>query len=77
MSFYGKDNEPTAVALDKPLRTYTYNRWGGAAVTVEAHFITFTHGHVNFWRVRADDQQDTLILSESNAQVTGLKEVTP
>jgi hypothetical protein len=77
VSFFGKENEPEVPVGSKPLRTYTYNRWGGAAVTVEAHFITFTHGHVNFWRVRADDQQDTLVLAESNAQVTGLKEVTP
>ena len=76
MTFFGKENEPKVPVGSKPLRTYTYKRWGGAVVTAEAHFITFTHGHVNFWRVRADDQQDTLILSESNAQVTGLKEVT-
>jgi len=77
VSFFGKENEPEVPVGSKPLRTYTYNRWGGEERTVEAHFITFTHGHVNFWRVRADDQQDTLILAESNAQVTGLKEVTP
>ena len=76
MSFYGKENEAKAPSTALPLRTYSYKRWGGEERVIEAHYVNFTAGHVNFWVRRSDDEQDTLIFSDVNAQITALKEVT-
>lgn len=76
MTFFGQENEvKEPVAAEAPLRTYTYKKASGREITVEAHFLQFTAGHVNFWKTRADDKQDTLILSEANGNVHSLKEI--
>jgi hypothetical protein len=76
VTFYGKENEPKAVAVDTPLRTYAYLDYGSRQHTIEAHYVTFTSGHVNFWRRRADQEQDTLVKSEANTHVNSLQAVT-
>ena len=76
MTFFGKENEPEAVAGAKPLRTYTYKTWGGSSREVQAHYVHFNANHVNFWQSRPDSEQDTPILAEANSNVNELKEVT-
>lgn len=75
MSFHGKPQEQAPEA-PKPLRTYEFLDFGKRKHTVKAHYLTFTSGHVNFWESRADDQQDSLVLSQTNTHINSLKEVT-
>ena len=65
--FFGKENESKALAVDKPLRRYwvTYKEGQGTQEMIFAHYLQFTASHINFWQSRADNEQDTLVLSKS------------
>lgn len=78
MTFYGKENEPAKVAPGPlPLRKYAYkSRSNQTPDTVEAHFLTFTANHINFWKQRSDDRQDTLVLSKDSSSIYEITEVT-
>lgn len=77
-SFYGKELYQE-VKSDLPLRKYVINPDSSLydPIEVEAHFLTFTSGHVNFWKRRPDNEQDTLVLARDRTLITTLKEVTP
>jgi hypothetical protein len=74
MTFYGKVEEPSE---EKPLRSFSYNDFGGRRKTVGAHYVRFAPDHVLFYRSEPEGKDDFLVLAANNRDVHQLVEEPP
>lgn len=72
MSFPGQEDKPAWEA--RPLRKFTYQTAGSTSRCVEANYLIFSAGHVNFWVDRESPAPDFLVLSVNNKSIFDLKE---